>query len=540
MSGTSSTSASNSANKLQYTDFKGNHHNFVAKKDEIMLGYPPTITEGFLHDFYPGAETIAEEDTNDTQYNYARVDLIKPKSTDDMSFLGPKFSPAKYMPVMKESGRERYFLPASFILRIRKTSSNVIQQAESTGSVLGHKIIRKYRYKSNDLGEQVGDDEDSPLERKSDIINNNYGFYVVRLPASLSDEKPEETLFRILRENNGQQKPPDVEYAEVDEVIFKALRSYTPNDNQFGSQWGLKNTGAGTRTNVAWNTIENRGHQNVIIAVLDTGLLTTHVDFKYRAGETPAYLVINAYNVLDGTTNVSHTGTDANRYHGTWVAGVSSARVNNNDGGVAGAAWQCRMTPVKICTGSTVVASNAEAGVNYVIGKADEYPSRRYIILAGWQAPHTATFQAAIEDACNNWNIVVVAAAGDDNLNIRTNNRYPASYVVVQAGGALQAGGSRWGSSAFGTGVIMAPGMGIVSADGAGTTATITKDGTSYGAAFIAGAAGLVWGRDRNLHGSFTFLNTDVLDMIIANLAAPDPGYPNEGKLRTDSATTFP
>ncbi|MCI0560422.1 MAG: S8 family serine peptidase, partial [Nitrososphaera sp.] len=307
-----------------------------------------------------------------------------------------------------------------------------------------------------------------------------------------------------------------------------------------GSQWGLK-TGAGTRTNLAWDDTNNRGQQNVIIAVLDTGLRTTHQDFIFRSGWTPATLVINSFNVLDGSTNVSHTGTDPNRFHGTWVAGVSSARVDNNVSGIAGAAFQCRITPVKICTASTIVTSNAEAGINYIIGKTGEFPSRRYIILAGWTVDDTASFQSTVEDAYNNHNILIVAAAGDNNQDINSNPRYPASYSVTLPVGAHDSGANRFPTSSFGSNVVMAPGVSIRTTNGSGNAAVTDRDGSSLAAAFVAGEAATVWGRDRNVNGSFTRTNAQVKAIIIdsANLDPPVPNVQNLGRIRTDLAADF-
>lgn len=543
MSGTTVGPGPGYVQNLKYTDFIGNAHSFIPKKDEIMLAYKSNSeSEGFLNSLGDGADKVPDADTRDPAYSYARVDLVKPYS-DGASFVKGKFPNSTYIPVLKEYGRERYFFPASFVLQVEKTSVQVIEKAESTGKVLGYDIIRKYPYKSNQLGEQVGDDEDDPLEHKSDIINNSYGYYVVRLPESPSGETTEETLFRTLRENNGndgQQKPSDVQYAEVDSVKFNALRVTTPADTDFGSQWGLK-AAPGTRTNSAWDDLDNRGHQNVVIAVLDTGLRTGHDDFKFRSGWTPATLVINAYNVLDLSTNVSHSGSDPDRFHGTWVAGVSSARVDNNDSGVAGAAWQCRVTPVKICEADTIVTSNAKAGVDYIIGKSDEYPSRRYIILAGWTVNPTADFQNAIADAYNNHNILVVAAVGDFAEDIGPNPRYPVSYNNVLRVGAHKSDGSVWASSNFGTGVLMAPGESIRTADGSADFGTVTRSGSSLAAAFVAGEAGTVWGRDRNLNGSFSRTSVAVRNIIMnsTNLDGPATGRTNAGKIRTDLAANF-
>lgn len=74
------------------------------------------------------------------------------------------------------------------------------------------------------------------------------------------------------------KKMPEVLYAEPNgKVIHHAI----PSDMRFGDQWGLRNTirsGAGIHAEAAWDIYT--GNANNIIAIVDGGTQTTHVDLN--------------------------------------------------------------------------------------------------------------------------------------------------------------------------------------------------------------------------------------------------------------------
>jgi hypothetical protein len=117
---------------------------------------------------------------------------------------------------------------------------------------------------------------------------------------------------------------PDVEVAEPD-YLFEPQAA--PNDPQFPSQWHL----AKIQAPQAWDL--SKGSQQVVIAVIDSGVDPSHPDLQPK--------LVPGWNVLDGTANW------ADDYgHGTAVAGTAAAATNNAVG-VAGVAWDCRIMPVK-------------------------------------------------------------------------------------------------------------------------------------------------------------------------------------------------
>ena len=118
-----------------------------------------------------------------------------------------------------------------------------------------------------------------------------------------------------------------------------------PNDPYFSVQWSLRNTGDNVpggvtgipgcdmRVDSAW-TITS-GNSNVIIAVNDTGIDTTHLDLipNLLPGYDAFYDIPSAYSLI---------------HHGTRCAGIVAA-VKNNNLNISGIAANCKLLPIKIC-----------------------------------------------------------------------------------------------------------------------------------------------------------------------------------------------
>ena len=130
---------------------------------------------------------------------------------------------------------------------------------------------------------------------------------------------------------------PAVELAEVDRLVAGAT-----NDPWFPQQWPLHNTGQGGGTAdvdvdapEAWAT--TRGSAQVIVAVLDTGIDTSHPDLApniwRNPGETPGNGVDDDRNgYVDDVHGWDFVANDATVYdspthdlHGTHVAGTIAA-----------------------------------------------------------------------------------------------------------------------------------------------------------------------------------------------------------------------
>jgi len=278
---------------------------------------------------------------------------------------------------------------------------------------------------------------------------------------------------------------PAVVYAEPD---YLAHIIATPNDPLYPGQWGLTQINAPT----AWDVVT--GATDVVIAVVDAGLDTSHPDLAGQLWTNPGEIAgnsvdddnngyvddIHGWNIVDDNANLSD-----NTGHGTQVAGVIAAATNNG-AGIAGVCWNCRLMVVKVTqSGGAANYSDIAAGVNYAAQKGAEVIN---LSLGGYS--DSATLRAAVEAASET--AVVVGGAGNDD---KSDPFYPAAYddyVLAVAG--TSSSDTKVGTSNYGTWVdVSAPGEVITTTfDGGGYGST---SGTSMAVPFAAGLAGLLRSR---------------------------------------------
>jgi len=185
---------------------------------------------------------------------------------------------------------------------------------------------------------------------------------------------------------------PAVAWAEPDFIQERDL-STAPNDTFFGNQWHLHSTGQniGGKTPTTDNDVDapeawdiTTGSSDVVIAIVDTGVQTDHPDLS-------ANIHPNGYDFYDNDSDPNPSHADDN--HGTACAGVAAA-IGNNNLGVAGAAYGCKILPVKISEGGYFASDLAIANaIRYAAQYAD-------VISCSWGGglPST-TIRTAIRDA---------------------------------------------------------------------------------------------------------------------------------------------
>ncbi len=112
---------------------------------------------------------------------------------------------------------------------------------------------------------------------------------------------------------------------------FRLSTEFSPNDPVYrtGVQWGLPQIGAPQ----AWDV--TLGSPNVIVAVVDTGVVWTHPDLRPNMWTNTADGT-HGYDYVDGDTNPTETDPSG-VYHGTGVSGVIGA-VTDNGQWIAGTA----------------------------------------------------------------------------------------------------------------------------------------------------------------------------------------------------------
>ena len=236
----------------------------------------------------------------------------------------------------------------------------------------------------------------------------------------------------------------------------------TPDDPSYPDQWALPAIG----WDQAYGVTDPAG--SATIAVLDTG-----VD---AVGDLS---VVGGYSALGGGTG------DANG-HGTWMASIAAATVNNGTG-IAGVGYDgVSVMPVKVLSADgTGQDSDIISGVVWAADHGAD------VILMAFSNPgYSQALQDAIDYAWSR-GAVSVAAVGNDGS---TSPTYPAGDAKVVGVAATNQDDTLWsGSNSGEAAFISAPGVGISANDTSGTTSVT---GTSASAAIVAGAAALLKAND--------------------------------------------
>jgi hypothetical protein len=191
--------------------------------------------------------------------------------------------------------------------------------------------------------------------------------------------------------------------AYIEPMLGVNAGAVTVNDPGFSSdpsnvdrQWGLLKS----KFPEAWE--KTTGSNSVTIAVIDTGIDSTHEDLS--AGQVAA-----GFDLLNRSSIAFGVNSDDNG-HGTLVAGVIGATANNFKG-ITGGNWQVTLMPLKALDnkGSGNSADIAAA----IVWAADKGATIINMSLGGIGFGNDTTLSNAITYAFNK-GVVLVAAAGND------------------------------------------------------------------------------------------------------------------------------
>lgn len=337
------------------------------------------------------------------------------------------------------------------------------------------------------------------------------------------------------------RKDPRVRHVEPNYQVHALT---TPNDEAYPLQWHYPLIGLPD----AWET--TTGNPDVIVAVVDTGILLGHPDL---AGQlVSGYdFVSDPDNAQDGDgidPNPQDPGSsfsgDRESFHGTHVSGTVAARGNNRLG-VAGSAYTSRVMPVRaLGVGGGGTSYDVDQAVRYAAGLPNDsgtVPQKRadVINLSLGGAP----FSQATQDLYGEVRaagVIVVAAAGNQASLAPV---YPASYSGVISVSAVDAQRRLAPYSNTGLGVdVAAPGGnnsvdlngdgypdGVLSTDGNLSEGRLNytysfTSGTSMAAPHVAGVLALM----KSVNPSLT---PDDIDALLATGALSDdlgaPGRDN-------------
>ncbi|MFN2500866.1 MAG: S8 family peptidase [Pyrinomonadaceae bacterium] len=288
-------------------------------------------------------------------------------------------------------------------------------------------------------------------------------------------------------------------------LVHRESSTLVPSDPLFEEQWALNNLGqdGGTkRADIdalkAW--IKTQGSDEVVVAVLDSGVDYEHVDLREnmwtRPDSLPAYVddelgPINDENGYNGTNTIADPMDDNG--HGTHCAGIIGAEGDNSEG-VAGINWHVKIMPLKFLgRGGFGSTNDAIEAINYAIDRKKKGVNLR-IISASWGSN---SYSRALEDtirAAGEAGILFVAAAGNDGSNNERRPHYPSNYDLpnVISVAALDRNDKLAGFSNYGIKSVhvAAPGKDILSTWL--KNAYREASGTSMATPYVSGVAALI------------------------------------------------
>lgn len=256
------------------------------------------------------------------------------------------------------------------------------------------------------------------------------------------------------------QSQPGVAYAQPN-YRYEALAL---TEDTFSEElWGLSDPAMpdpGVGVAGAWK--DNRGGGQVI-AVLDTGVDLTHPDLIGNLWENPSPDPID--KDLHGFDFVDDDGDpDDYNFHGTHVAGTAAA-IADNSKGIAGVAPEAKIMAVRVLDGDgSGSTADIAAGIDYAAAHGAD------VINMSLGAPTGLGDKAmadAIEAAGTEDDVVVVAAAGNDGVDVAAQPESPCvlppSNLICVA--ALNQKGTLASFSNYGAESVdlAAPGTGILS-----------------------------------------------------------------------------
>lgn len=304
------------------------------------------------------------------------------------------------------------------------------------------------------------------------------------------------------------RKRDGVVYAEPNYILKPAL---APDDAHYHYQWHYPQINLPQ----AWDI--TTGDANVIVAVVDTGILAGHPDLEGQ--------LVDGYDFIsDPEISADGDGLDsdpedpgdlvmgdASSFHGSHVAGTIAAASNNGQG-VAGVAWGTRIMPVRalgVGGGTTLDISQAIRFAARLSNNSGTLPVQAadIINLSLGTGGNSQTLQDAVT-AARNAGVIVIAASGNENSDQPS---YPAAYPGVVSVSAVDIARQRAPYSNYGATIdVAAPGGntsmdnngdsyadGVLSCGGDDSGGSLRYvylfyQGTSMAAPHVAGVAALM------------------------------------------------
>lgn len=294
---------------------------------------------------------------------------------------------------------------------------------------------------------------------------------------------PESTLAQLTQRGAAKSAEP---------TGWAQVASTAPTDPRYVQQWGFNNSGqtggvsgADINAEAAWDW--SRG-DDVVVAVVDEGVMTTHPDLASKMWVNPGEVAGNgvdddANGYIDDINGWDFYNDDATVYdsydgdmHGTHVAGTIAAATNNGAGG-AGTAWNAKIMSVKALGPLGGAYSDLAAAIVYAVDNGAPLSNN------SWGGSTNSSLVAAAVSYAQSNDHLMLCAAGNNATNNDSIPYYPAAYtspnvIAVASHDAADniSSFSNYGASSVD---IAAPGSAILSTRAASTAAVRVMNRTA-------------------------------------------------------------
>ena len=251
-------------------------------------------------------------------------------------------------------------------------------------------------------------------------------------------------------------------YEYVERDYYGHTAAATPNDPSYASQWYLPKIQAPQ----AWSV--STGSASIVIAVIDSGVDTTHPDL--------------APKLAPGWNYISNSATIVDTMgHGTAVSGTAAA-ASNNAIGITGVSWASMIMPLVVVDSTDYASySNMASAIQYA---ADH--GARVINLSVGGTSSSSLLQNAVNYAWSKGAVLVASAMNNSN----STPNYPAACTNVIAVSATDNNDALASFSNYGNWITLAaPGSNILTTTVGGGTGYWY--GTSFSSPIVAGVAAL-------------------------------------------------
>jgi subtilisin family serine protease len=375
-----------------------------------------------------------------------------------------------------------------------KISQPVTINPNSSEKSMLDPILGKYRLKYFSL---VVEQSEKGSSNKFKVLSNtdaNSNTYVYKLIFKENDIDITTLINEFQNNSNVIRVQPN--------FIYKAF--LVPNDTHYDKQWNMPFINAEN----GWNV--TRGEQDIVVAVIDTGVDWEHNDLKNN-------IWINEYETVNGQDSDGNgyiddirgwdfRGTTVNSVlvpennpmdedgHGTHVAGIIAAELNNSFG-IAGVAANCSIMPLRSGTTDELYTADIISAVNYAVANGAKVIN----MSLGASGVQDNLLEQTVKQAIKS-NVLVIAAAGNDEVDMDYVPYIPASYAGVMTVSATRETKSTTNYSNYGSCIdIAAPGGAGIGENDKDILSTYLDQqfaygyGTSMAAPHIAGAAALLF-----------------------------------------------